>query len=82
MKRNWSPKKNYLMLDDETVFPVILPDNEVEHTLRYGTEENIYAQRLYAASVISAYNNLINATNERRNKVCNEIKKAIKDDAE
>lgn len=66
----------YLMVDDESVFPLISED--IEWILRYGTEEEIIKQRFYIASIVAAYDNLIKVNQKRRNHILSNIKSFIK----
>lgn len=70
----------WLRLDDGTTWPV--DDNgdpdgidNVNHKLRYARLEDVESVRLSAASILSAYDHLLLMTNERRNAVCNAIKR-------
>lgn len=67
----------YAYLNEETVWPLpesMLDENEsLEWKMRYGTLTR--EEVLNAASYLSAYNALVGQTNERRNEVCNAIKR-------
>ena len=43
----------YAKFDDGTVLPI--ETDEIEWTLRYGSEEEILKNRMYIASIVSAY---------------------------
>ena len=45
----------YGKLDNGTVIPI--ETDEIEWTLRYGSEEEILKNRLYLASIVNAYKN-------------------------
>lgn len=68
-----SNDRKFLKLDKETVVPMV--NDDIEWTLRYGSEEDIIKQRLYLASIVSYYEYLLGTTNQRRNYVANQIKK-------
>lgn len=69
---------NYMILDDgETVWPSPLPRNSLEWRLRYAQETIKYEDLLHVASIIEAYESLVNCTQKRRNDVCNQMKKLL-----
>lgn len=74
-----SGDKKYVKLEGMGVYPLAPPteDGGIEWVLRYGSEQEIIDNKLYLASIVYAYNNLINMTNDRRNKVCNKLKNVL-----
>jgi hypothetical protein len=65
--------KSYLKLTDGSIWPKQhVPD--LEWTLRYGRPEDVVAVRMVAASVVSAYEEIVRAKTARRNQVVRELR--------
>ena len=67
----------YVYTDPDAVWP--LPDSRLdalEHTLRYGTP--LRSDCVFAASVVAAYRELVNANKERRAHVVSKMRRALK----
>lgn len=74
---------NYVVLDDERIFPLVEKDNTnggIEWRLRYAdytsNPEQLQTDRLVAASIINAYDKLIHSTIKERNRIMNQLKLA------
>jgi len=58
--------------------PMDHPDGGLEWRLRYAGSEQLIKDRYLAASVVSAYRELITCPAKRRNEVIRELRKAMK----
>lgn len=72
--------KSYVTLSDYTVWPKPRIES-LEWMLRYGTPADLERVRYVAASVVDAYGELIDATDDRRRKVVSQIKRASREGA-
>ena len=73
----FSDDSKFVMIDDETVFPIVTAEtDDIEWTLRYGSEKDIIKHRLYIASIVHSYDTLIQSDYCWRNKVLSNLKKA------
>lgn len=78
--RNLSNKYVIIGEKEDRTFP--LPSEDLEHKLRYTNQELSRTEKLHLASIIGAYNFLINTTKEDSSKVISQIRKARKLDVE
>lgn len=68
----------HVRVGPDTVWPGLSSLTDLEWDLRYGKEEDIIANRMLLASIVSAYSVLIKLPIRRRNEVCRAIKVAHK----
>ena len=67
---------SYTELSDGTLWPNPEKAEELSRILRRGDKDEILSERLYIASMIDAYNCLIQKTQKRRNEICQALKEA------
>ena len=58
--------------------PMDLPDDSLEWRLRYGNDDQLVKDRFCAASIVSAYRQLIVLPRKAREQVIRELRAAIK----
>jgi len=75
MSKLVSGTDRYTLCDNETVWPS-LDQGDLEHMLRYGTNWQITDNRFLLASIVSAYQQMINMTQKDRNYICKELREA------
>lgn len=69
------PNKRHVVLDNNTVWPG-LNQGDYGWLLTHGSSDYAVQERLMSASVFQAYCDLINMSNEERNKVCKALREA------
>jgi len=69
--------ENRVVLDDNTTWG--RPFKDLEWRLRYAQDSITKQDMLVLAGYLDSYDALIDATNARRNFVCNEIKSVLKE---
>lgn len=70
----------FVSRDNGTVWPTPMdhPDGGLEWRLRYAADEHLAKDRYTAASIVSAYRQLISLPQKERNAVIRDIRAAIK----
>jgi hypothetical protein len=66
-------KRDFVKVGPDTVWPGCDTD-DLENSLRYGSDREILNVALNAASVVSAYRHLIYLPQKKRNKICMAIR--------
>ena len=69
--------KSYVKISNDVSY-LSLNQEDIEWLLRFGSEKEILKRRYYLASIVSAYQALINQTQPRRNHICKVLKDAEK----
>ncbi len=71
-----SPRKKYVHINDDILYPSVHRNNDAEWVMRYADTNIVLKERFYVAGIISAYKQLVSLPQKRRNAICKAIKEA------